>query len=108
MLHDCLPLDVLAQYRRRSSRVGNGDAWKALVEIRTWPQVDTAVGLIDHGLGIVVPRPNTDRVDLPAKTDLDLHFDQLVDDYRKLLRPLDHELGLPFGIGSGGNGARPE
>jgi len=99
VLHDCLPLDALAQYRRRSSRVWNGDVWKALVEIRTWPQVDAAVCLIDHGLGIVVPRPNSDRVALPAASFLELTFDQLVDDYRKLLRPLGYEAGLQFAVG---------
>jgi len=98
VLHDCLPLDAIAQFRRRSSRVWNGDVWKALAEVRTWDHVDTATCLIDEGLGIVTARPNTDLVTLPAKTYLDLTYDQLVDDYRRLLRTLDYEAGLRFAM----------
>ncbi|MEI6258276.1 MAG: class I SAM-dependent methyltransferase [Planctomycetota bacterium] len=76
VLHDCLPLSCVAQYREQSHFIWNGDVWKALVEIRTWPEVDTATCLIDHGLGIVVPRAN----------------------YQRMLRTIDYDAGLRFAM----------
>ena len=96
VLHDCLPLTCKAHYREQSQLVWNGDVWKALVEVRTWPEVDTATCLIDHGLGIVVPRPNTDRLDLGATGAADLTFDALAAGYPTLLRTIDFEAGLRF------------
>lgn len=96
VLHDCLPLSCVAQYREQSQRIWNGDVWKAMVEIRTWPAVDASTCLIDHGIGIVVPRPNTDRLDLAGRSPMDLSFDDLAADYRRLLRVVDYEAGLRF------------
>ena len=98
VLHDCLPRDSVAQFRRRCSQIWNGDVWKALVEVRTWPRVDAAMCLIDQGLGIVTARPNTDPIPLPAKSFLELKYDQLVDDHRRLLRTLDYDEGLQFAV----------
>lgn len=100
VLHDCLPLSCAAQYREQSQLIWNGDVWKALVEIRTWPEVDTATCLIDHGLGIVVPRANADRLDLGATRAADMTFDALAADYPRLLRTMDYEGGLQFAIGT--------
>lgn len=100
VLHDCLPLNSVAQYRRRSSRVWNGDVWKAFVEIRRWPHVDAATCLIDHGLGVIVRRPNTAPLSLPMSSYRQLAFDQLADDYQHLLRTLDYESALEFAMTS--------
>jgi hypothetical protein len=96
VLHDCLPLSCVAQYREQSQNIWNGDVWKAMVEIRTWPAVDACTCLIDHGMGIVIPRPNTDRLDLGGKSPVELTFDDLAADYRRLLRVVDYEAGLRF------------
>ena len=45
---------------------------------------------------IVVPRPNTDRLDLGGKSSGELTFDELAADYRRLLRVVDYEAGLRF------------
>lgn len=100
VLHDCLPLNSVAQYRRRASWFWNGDVWKAFVEIRRWPHVDAATCLIDHGLGVVVGRPNTSPLTWPVSSLSQLTFDHLADDYRHLLRTLDYEAALDFAMAS--------
>lgn len=105
VLHDCLPLDAVAQYRQQSSVVWNGDVWKAFVEIRRWPDVDAATCLIDHGLGVVTRRPNTAPLSLPVSSYRQLTFDHLAGDYGHLLRTLDYDAALEFAIASRAPGA---
>lgn len=95
-LHDCLPTHCVAQYREQASRDWNGDVWKAVVEVRTWPDVDTATCLIDQGLTIIRPRPNADPLALPAVVPASLTYDFLASDYQRLLRTIDYEAGLKF------------
>lgn len=96
VLHDCLPLTSEAQYRRQCTRYWNGDVWKAIVEIRTWEDIDTATCLIDHGLGIIRPRPNTDILAPPVTPFPDLPFEFLTADYQRLLRTMDYQASLIF------------
>lgn len=96
VLHDCLPLTAEAQYRRQCNRIWNGDVWKAMVEFRTRPDLDAATCLIDHGLGIIRPRPNTDIQEAPGKQFRDLGFNDLVENYPRWLRTMDYEAGLKF------------
>ncbi len=99
LLHDCLPLDCVAQYRQQSSRIWNGDVWKAIVEARTWPDVDTVTCLIDQGVSIIRARPNGDRLDLPAASVADLPYATLAADYQRLLRTVDYDGGVRFACG---------
>ena len=96
VLHDCLPLFAAAQYRARSHTIWNGDVGRALVEVRTWPEVDAATCLIDQGLGIVINRPNSARLEPLPVPYRRLKFGTLVADYRRLLRAVDFEHGLLF------------
>jgi SAM-dependent methyltransferase len=96
VLHDCLPLFAAAQYRTQSHKIWNGDVWRAMVEIRTWPEVDAATCLLDQGLGIIVARPNSERLGpLPAPYER-LPFPFLAAGYRHLLRTLDEQHSLEF------------
>ena len=100
VIHDCLPQSWAAQYPRPLQVAWNGDVWKAFVEIRTWPHVDSATCMIDHGLGIVVARPNGQRLDLAPKSFEALPYSLLVSDHPRLLRPLAFEAALAF-VGEG-------
>ena len=102
VVHDCLPLNWAAQHPREFVDRWNGDVWKAFVEVRTWPHVDAATCLIDHGLGLIVPRPNTDKLDLALPSFDALPFSMLVSDYPRLLRTLDIDAGLQFVLGNRG------
>ena len=76
MVHDCLPLNVGAQ-SRRIEQLGpwNGDVWKAFLRMRTRKDLDSAVCAIDHGIGLIVCRPNSHPLTLDI-TD--------ITDFRKL------------------------
>ncbi len=95
ILHDCLPLRAVAQYRTQSDIIWNGDVWKAFVEIRSWSHVDAATALLDHGLGIILPRPNSKPLPLPQRP---LRFDQLASDYPSWLRTLPYPEAIRFAL----------
>lgn len=102
LLHDCLPTDCIAQYRKQSSRIWNGDVWKALVEARTWPHVDTATCLIDFGVGIICARPNSAPLELAPQDLATMRYEFLASDYQRLLRTVDYPTGLQFAVGDSG------
>jgi hypothetical protein len=99
VLHDCLPTDCVAQYREQASRIWNGDVWKAIVDARTWPDVDTVTCLIDHGVGIIRARPNPDPLTLPGGTAATLRYEDLAADWQRLLRTVDYPAGVEFACG---------
>jgi len=100
VLHDCLPLTWAAQCPYPCQDCWNGDVWRALVEIRTRPDVDSATCLVDHGLGIVVPRASTSRLAFAPPSFAKVPFAVLAADYHRLLRTMDYEAGLRFAIGA--------
>lgn len=60
VLHDCLPVRREHQERCPQDGEWTGDVWKAVVALRCRSDCDVAVLDVDWGLGIVVPRPNSD------------------------------------------------
>ncbi len=78
LLHDCLPLNYPAQTipSIAGHRDWNGDVWKAIAEVKQDPDVDLRVVTVDHGVGLLLPRPNSDRKDFGVTRfgDLDYHF----------------------------------
>ena len=59
ILHDCLPETISRQRVPRTRYSWNGDVWKAIVEARTWKDVDTYTVVADQGLGIIKKRNNS-------------------------------------------------
>lgn len=87
VLHDCLPPGRRQQQCPRPPGLSawNGDVWKAVIELRKRPDMDVAVLNEDHGLGVVVPRPNSSRLtDRGA-----VSFEDYVRDRTRLLRIVD-------------------
>ena len=58
ILHDCLPTKIWNQIVPKIYGHWNGDVWKAIVEARTMKNIDTYTCKADHGLGIILKRPN--------------------------------------------------
>jgi SAM-dependent methyltransferase len=58
VLHDCNPLNELAQRVPREVGIWNGDCWKAMVQLRQRADVQAFTIATDHGLGIVRPGTN--------------------------------------------------
>lgn len=69
VLDDCRPKEEIQQRRGPKKGYWTGDVWKAVVELRQRPDIDTCVLDDSWGYGIVLPRPNTDPfppISLPA------------------------------------------
>jgi len=58
LLHDCLPNNIYEQAVPRCQFIWNGDVWKAIVEFRTLMNIDTYTCYADHGIGVIIKRPN--------------------------------------------------
>ena len=58
LLHDCLPKKIWNQVVPRIYGHWTGDVWKAIVEARTWKQIQTHTIIADHGLGLIKKNNN--------------------------------------------------
>lgn len=83
VMHDCNPKSEEAQRVPREVRQWNGDCWKAMVRIREREDVDAFTIDSDHGIGVLMKRPNTHRLtEVPPK----LHYPDLVEHRDRFLR----------------------
>ena len=62
LLHDCLPRTLWNQVYPRINSDWNGDVWKAIVECRTYENIDTYTCIADRGIGVIVPRKNMNKL----------------------------------------------
>jgi len=74
VVHDCLPLKIWNQIVPRIYGHWNGDVWKAIVEARTMRNIDTYTCKADHGLGIILKRPNRNLLNLKINNFKKLKF----------------------------------
>lgn len=96
-LHDCMPLSFNSQCVPPVSSIWNGDVWKAIIEARTFPEIDTTVCLIDHGVGIMVKRPNRKIIDFPTGTNFkQLKFKDFIKNHKEWLEPIEYNEVLNF------------
>lgn len=92
MLHDCLPNTRAMQSVPRKERFWTGDVWKAIVEARTFPDIDTAVCLIDWGVGIIKKRPNSDLLKFDSSVNFSvLDFSEFAINYTTWLRTIEYD-----------------
>jgi len=62
LLHDCLPRTIWNQITPRINSDWNGDVWKAIVECRTYNDIDTYTCIADRGIGIIFKRKNRNKL----------------------------------------------
>ena len=91
ILHDCLPPSITHQSVPRTRYSWNGDVWKAIVEARTWRDVDTYTVLSDQGLGIIKNKNNTDPLLLKNVLFKKLKFKFFYDNYSKIMRTISYD-----------------
>ncbi len=96
IMHDCLPNNCLAQYDFKLINQWNGDVWKAFVEARTLPDIDAAVCMIDHGVGVIRKRKNTNMVNLKCDNFKDLKYPQFLDNYKEWTNPVEYSDIMDF------------
>lgn len=96
LVHDCLPLTYRAQLPFPAGGAWNGNVWKAFVAIRTQADVDSAVCLIDHGVGIIKKRKNANRLNLRADKCMQLRFKDFISNYEEWLNTITYDEALEF------------
>ena len=74
IIHDCLPSKIWNQVVPKIYGHWNGDVWKAIVEARTMPNIDTYTCKADHGLGIIFKRQNQNLLNIKTKNFKKLRF----------------------------------
>lgn len=85
VLHDCLPVKIWEQIVPRIYGHWTGDVWKAIVEARTFKDVDTYTCIADHGLSIILKRPNRNLLTEEIKNFENLKFKQYYTGHQKLM-----------------------
>lgn len=97
LLHDCLPSTINAHAVPREQGLWNGDVWRAIVEARTYADIDTCVCLIDQGVGIIKKRQNTDILKFDDSVDFfTLKFADYAANHVKWLRTTEIEKIFQF------------
>ena len=91
LLHDCSPLKIRDQMMPRSHQHWNGDTWKALVETRTLPNLDTYTILADEGIGMVFKRKNRNPLHINFKNFKTLKFKDYYNNYEKFMNPVSED-----------------
>ena len=90
-LHDCMPRGFIYQAVPRASGAWNGDVWKNIVETRTMQEVDTYVVFADHGLGMILKRPNKNFLNINIKNFKNLKFKDYYYNYQNYLNVISSD-----------------
>ena len=89
-LHDCLPSNVYEQAVPRCQYKWNGDVWKAIVEFRTYRNLDTYTCYADNGIGVMFVRPNKNQLNLERRNFLNLSFKDYFENYKKYMNLISY------------------
>ena len=90
LLHDCLPNNVYEQAVPRCQYKWNGDVWKAIVELRTYKNLDIYTCYADHGIGVVFVRPNRNQLNLNKDNFLKLSFKDYYENYKEYMNLISY------------------
>jgi len=85
IVHDCLPLKIWNQIVPQIYGHWNGDVWKAIVEARTMKDIDTYTCKADHGLGIILKRPNKNMLSVDTDNFKKLKFKDYYVNHEKFM-----------------------
>ena len=91
LLHDCLPNNYYEQATPRCQWTWNGDVWKAIVESRTYEDVDTYTCVADHGLGIIFKRNNKNLLKLNNINFKNLKFSDYYNYHNEYMNLIDSD-----------------
>ena len=89
ILHDCLPNKIWNQIVPRIYGHWNGDVWKSIVETRTLQNIDTYTCKADHGLGIIINRPNKNILDIKIENFKKLKFRDYYNNHEKYMNIIE-------------------
>ena len=89
IIHDCLPKKIWNQIVPQIYGHWNGDVWKAIVEARTMKDIDTYTCKADHGLGIILKRPNKNLLSLGTNDFKKLKFKDYYINHKKFMNLIE-------------------
>ncbi len=89
ILHDCLPSKIWNQVVPKIYGHWNGDVWKAIVEARTMDNIDTYTCKADHGLGMILKRPNRSLLKIDTKNFKNLKFKDYYNNHNKFMNLIE-------------------
>ena len=96
VLHDCLPKKIWNQIVPRMYGHWNGDVWKAIVEARTWKNINTFTIIADHGLGVIQKKDNSnillEKIDNYKK----LKFKDYYIKHKEFMNPIEYTNYIKF------------
>ena len=90
-MHDCLPVSLGAQSVPRTEVNWNGDVWKAFVEQRTNPMLDSYTCYADHGIGVILKRKNRSPLNMVNSNFKKLKFLDFYNSHNKLMNIIEYE-----------------
>ena len=91
IIHDCLPLKIWNQIVPKIYGHWNGDVWKAIVESRTMKNIDTYTCKADHGLGIILKRPNRNLLKINTDNFKKLKFKDYYNNHKNFMNIIEVE-----------------
>ena len=91
LMHDCMPRDYYYQAVPRSQFNWNGDTWKAFLEIRSNDNYDSYCCYADEGIGVILKRPNKNKLNLNIEKFKNFNFNFYVENYQKFLNLIEYE-----------------
>ena len=90
LLHDCLPRTLWNQVYPRINSDWNGDVWKAIVECRTYENIDTYTCIADRGIGVIVPRKNMNKLLLNKNDFKRLKYKDYYQNHEQFMNLISH------------------
>ena len=91
LMHDCLPKNLGAQAIPRTEIEWNGDVWKAFVEVRTNPELDSYTCYADHGIGIIFKRKNKTLLNININNFKKLKFNDFYNNYKNYMNIIEYD-----------------
>ena len=88
LVHDCLPRSLSAQAVPRFRSVWNGDVWKAIVEFRTYQNLEIFTCLADEGISIIQKKNNSQLLKI-EKNFTELKFKDFYYNYNEYMRVIN-------------------
>ena len=86
-----MPMRFIYQAVPRATGLWNGDVWKNIVESRTKPEIDTYVVNADHGVGMILKKPNKKMLNLSINNFKKLKFKDYFYNYKEYLNVVYRE-----------------
>ena len=90
LLHDCLPRTLWNQVYPRINSDWNGDVWKAIVECRTYENIDTYTCIADRGIGVIIPRKNMNKLILNKNDFKRLKYKDYYQNHEQYMNLIEH------------------